>query len=146
MEEAVIRDESNQHDYPPPEGGAHLINVELCNTELPKSGYTALQCNAAITCDFTRTIPRPVVVTVHIEGHPARALIDTGSLADFMSVTLAEQLRVKRLPLAKSLTIQLVVRGSRSKVDFGIKVRFQYQGADYDRYFDVISLKNYDLI
>ena len=41
----------------------------------------------------------------HIEGHPARALIDTESLADFMSVTLVEQLRVKRVPLTKLLTI-----------------------------------------
>ena len=36
-------------------------------------------------------------MTVHTEGRPVRALIDTGSPADFMSVTLAEQLRVKCL-------------------------------------------------
>ena len=114
--------------------------------EPQKVGYSTWQRNAAITRDFTRTIPRPVVVTVHIEGRPARALIDTGCLADFMSVALAEQLRVKRLQLTKPLTIQLAVQGSRSKVNFGTKVRFQYQGANYDRYFDVINLQNYDLI
>lgn len=63
-----------------------------------------------------------------------------------MSLTLAEQLRVKRLPLEKPLTIQLAVQGLRSKVNFGMKVRFQYQGVDYDRYFDVINLQHYDLI
>ena len=110
------------------------------------SGYTALQRNAAVTRDFTRTIPRPVVVTVHVDGQPARALIDTGSLADFMSLTLTEQLRVKRLPLEKPLTIQLAVQGSRSKVNFGTKVQFQYQGVDYDRYFNVINLQHYNLI
>jgi len=44
------------------------------------------------------------------------------------------------------LTIQLAVQGSRSKVNFGTKVWFQYQGTDYDRYFDVINLQSYDLI
>ena len=73
-------------------------------------------------------------------------LIDTGSLADFMLLMLAEQLCMKRLPLAKPLTIQLAVQGSRLQVNFGTKVRFQYQGADYDRYFDVINLQSYDLI
>ena len=70
------------------------------------------------------------MVTVHIEGHPARALIDTGSLANFMPVKLAEQICVKRLQLVKHPTIQLAVQGSRSKVNFGTKVCFQHQGAD----------------
>ena len=34
------------------------------------------------------------MVAVQINGHPARALIDSGSLADFMSTTLAEKLDV----------------------------------------------------
>jgi len=123
-----------------------LHYIELNGIKKSKNGYSTIQRNAAITRNFTRTIPRPVVVTVHIEGQPARALIDTGSLADFMSLTLAEQLHVKRLPLEKPLTIQLAVQGLRSKVNFGTKVRFQYQGADYDRYFDVINLQSYDLI
>lgn len=69
------------------------------------------------------------MIVVHINGHPARALIDTGSLA-----------------LEKPLTIQLAVQGSRSKVNFGTKARLQYQGIDCERYFDVMNLQNYDLI
>ena len=98
LENNVICDESDQsasrEETPRPEDGDALTScsVELSGAELPKATYSMLQRNAAVTRDFTHTIPRPVVVTVHIEGHPARALIDTGSLADFMSVTLAEQL------------------------------------------------------
>ena len=73
-------------------------------------------------------------------------LIDTGSLADFVSLNLVEQLKLKKIVLEKPLTIQLAVQGSRSKVNFGVKARFQYQEADYERYFDVINLQNYDLI
>jgi len=72
--------------------------------------------------------------------------IDTGLLADFMSLNLAEQLQVKRAWLEKPLPIQLAMQGSRSKVNFGVNVHFQYQGTDYQRYFNVINLGNYDII
>lgn len=108
--------------------------------------YPALQRNSATTRDMVRAIPKPIVVVVHVDGRPARALIDTGSLADFMSLTTAEQLKCRLTLLAKPLTIQLAVQGSRSKVNYGAEARFQYQGTDYRRYFDVINLQNYDLI
>jgi len=120
--------------------------VELYHTRVIQSRFSAIQRNAAVTRDFKRTIPKPIVVVVHVNGQPARALIDTGSLADFISLTLIEQLRLKRVMLEKPLTIQLAVQGSRSKVNFGVKARFQYQGTDYTRYFDVINLQNYDMI
>ena len=44
---------------------------------------TALQHNAAITRNLIRTIPRPVVVTVHIEGRPAWALVDIFTIGLF---------------------------------------------------------------
>ena len=63
------------------------MNVKLGNTELPKSGYTALQCNAAVTCNFTCTDP----ASGGSHGCISRAIRHehTGPLADFMSVTLA---------------------------------------------------------
>jgi hypothetical protein len=48
--------------------------------------------------------------------------------------------------LAKPLTIQLAVQGSRSKVNFGTKVRFEYQRVSEERFFDIINLQNYDLV
>ena len=118
-----------------------------CNKTAPSNGsYSALEWNAAITKDVTQMIPKPVIVVVYANGLPARALVDTGSLADFMSLNLVEQLKVKRIWLEKPLPIQLAVQGSHSRVNFGISVRFQYQGADYQRYFDVINLQNYDII
>jgi len=81
-----------------------------------------------------------------MNGQPAHALIDMGSLADFISLTLVEQLRLKCVMLEKPLTIQLAVQGSCSKVNFGVRVRFLYQRMDYKRYFNVINLQNYDMI
>lgn len=122
------------------------FGIEIPRTNPPKDRIPALQRNAAVTKDLTRLIPKPIIVVVHIEGQPARALIDTGSLADFMSLNFAEQLNVPKVKLKKPLTIQLAVQGSRSKVNYGVTARIQYQGTDYQQYFDVINLQHYDLI
>jgi hypothetical protein len=74
------------------ENTSHLIETVERTAMLPK--------------DFTRRLPRPVVVEVFVNGKPARALIDSGSLADFMSTTLADQLHVTKEVLAKPLALQ----------------------------------------
>lgn len=81
-----------------------------------------------------------------MNGKSARALIDSGSLADFMSTTLADQLRVKKDILAKPLTLQLAVHGSRSKINYCTTVELRYQEINGPRRFDIVNLDNYDLI
>lgn len=66
----------------------------------------------AITKDITRTIPKLVVVVVHVNEQSAYMLVDMASLADFMSLNLAEQLKAKQIWLEKPLPIQLAVQGS----------------------------------
>jgi hypothetical protein len=122
------------------------VVTEINGVQVPSGMYPALQRNSSTTRDFKRIIPKPVVVVVEVNGHPACALIDTGSLADFMSATLAEQLDVPRIELAKLLTVQLAVQGSRSKVNYRTKVLLHYQEISSERYFDIINLQNYDLI
>jgi len=128
------------------DSGRSQAVIDSFGAQVPQGTFPALQRNSASTKDFTRAIPKLVVVVVHVNGRPARALIDTGSLADFISLTTAEQLKCQLVTLEKPLTIQLAVQGSRSKVNYGTTVRFQYQGTDYSRYFDVINVQNYDLI
>jgi hypothetical protein len=65
----------------------------LYGVQVAQGRYPALQRNSAMTRDMVRAIPKPVVVVTHINAQPAWALIDTGSLADFMSLTTAEQLK-----------------------------------------------------
>ena len=91
-------------------------------------------------------VPKPIIVTVYINGHPARALIDSGSLGDFISSTLADQLGLKKLALPKPMTVQLAVQGSRSQVKARTEARLQYQGIDEIRRFDVININSYDII
>jgi hypothetical protein len=64
----------------------------------------------------------------------------------FMSTTLTDQLKVKRIVLEKPLPLQLAVQGSRSKINLGTQVEFQYQGIMEQCYFDIINISSYDLI
>jgi hypothetical protein len=45
--------------------------------------------------DFKRRLPRPIVIEVMINGQAVRALLDTGSMADFVSTKLVDQLKLK---------------------------------------------------
>ncbi|KIJ46235.1 hypothetical protein M422DRAFT_250279 [Sphaerobolus stellatus SS14] len=57
----------------------------------------------------------------------ARALLDSGSLADSVSTTLADQLKIMRELLKKPLQLQLAVHGYRSKINFCANVDLRYQ-------------------
>ncbi|TFY57697.1 hypothetical protein EVJ58_g6867 [Rhodofomes roseus] len=96
--------------------------------------------------DFARNIPKPLIVEVFIQGHSVRALLDTGCMADFLSTTLVDQLRLKKDVLAKPLPVQLAVHGSRSKINFSTTVELAYQDIKCKRRFDIVNLDNYDAI
>ena len=107
-----------------------MSSLDLFGAQGPRGSYAALECNASSVKDFKQLVSQPVVVVVQINGYPARALLDMGSLADFISSNLAEQLNVRKMELAKPLTVQLAVQGSCSKVNFGTKACMEYQEID----------------
>ncbi|OJT02036.1 Retrovirus-related Pol polyprotein from transposon 17.6 [Trametes pubescens] len=113
---------------------------------IPANAIPAIERNAMRPKDFTRTAPLPVVVTVQINGRPARALLDTGCMADFISTTLVDQLKLPTEVLEKQLPVQLAVQGSRSKISRCATVDFAYQDISSRRRFDVVNLENYDII
>ena len=50
-----------------------------------------------------------------------------------MLTNLTDQLNVKREELEAPLRLQLAVQGSRSKINFRARSRFQYQNIDEER-------------
>jgi hypothetical protein len=118
--------------------------VELNGIQVDKNKYPTLQRNAAQVKGNQRILPKPIVVKVTVNGHPARALLDSGSLGDFMSSTLADQLGIKKTTLDVPLALQLAVQGSRSKVNTVVTAQLQYQSINESRTFDVINLNSYD--
>ncbi|KAG6825065.1 hypothetical protein H0H87_010449, partial [Tephrocybe sp. NHM501043] len=120
--------------------------LTIAGIQVPHGMLTGLQCNAAAPQDFMRIVPKPVVVVIEVNGHPSQALLDSGSVGDFMSTTLADQLKVQKIVLAKPLPLQLAVQGSQSKVNYGTKVNIRYQNIDEEQYLDIANLSSYDII
>ena len=90
--------------------------------------------------DFTRVVPVPVVIRAFVNGHEVRALLDTGSMADFLSTTIVDQLKVETDVLAKPLPVQLAVHGSRSSINHCATVDLAYQDIRCKQRFDVVNL------
>ena len=109
-------------------------------------GVNLLEKTSMRVKDQSRKVPEPIVVLATINGREVRALVDTGSMADFVSTTTVEQLKLKKEIYAKPLSVQLAVHGSRSKINCGTRVRFGYQSIDCERRFDIANLDNYDVI
>ena len=121
-------------------------SISLGAAQPPPGTFGALERNATYAKDYNRLVPRPIVVDVLVEGKKARALLDSGSLADFMSTRFADQLKNRRVPLAKPLPVSLAVAGSRSVANYCMDARLQYGDIDSVRHFDILNLENYDLI
>ncbi|KAJ2913329.1 hypothetical protein MD484_g7081, partial [Candolleomyces efflorescens] len=128
-------------------GSSHSVDaIEVAGIQVPRNSYKGVQRNAAWVKGTQRIVPKPIVVVVNVNGHPARALMDSGSLGDFISSTLVDQLKLKREKLDDPLNLQLAVQGSKSKITSKVNAKITYQDIDETRDFDVINVSNYDLI
>ena len=114
--------------------------------EYDAEGTTLIERTSLKIKDKTRRLPEPIVVTAHINRHPIRALLDTGSMADFLSTMVVDQLKLPKTIYQKPLAVQLAVHGSQSKINCGTTVQFQYQTIDCYRRFDIANLDNYNAI
>ena len=102
-----------------------------------------MQRNAARTKDTAeRLLPKPIVIHVMVDGHPVRALVDSGSLGDFVSATVVDQMKLKCTVLDKPLGLQLAVQGSRSRINSFVEVDYSYQNIRDSRHFDVANLND----
>jgi hypothetical protein len=78
-----------------PDAISEIQALELNGIQVPREMLAALEHNASVTKDMSHTVPRPIVVVAKINSQSVQALIDSGSLGDFMSTTLADQLKLK---------------------------------------------------
>ncbi|KIJ44755.1 hypothetical protein M422DRAFT_251738 [Sphaerobolus stellatus SS14] len=107
---------------------------------------TKIEQNNPRPKDPTRHVPKPLIIIVKINDNPARALVDSGSLSDFMLTTLVDQLKIQTTPLAKPQPCEMAASGSRTLIQCNTSVDFSYQDIQEKRTFDVMNLENYDLI
>ncbi|KAF9442433.1 hypothetical protein P691DRAFT_847615 [Macrolepiota fuliginosa MF-IS2] len=88
--------------------------------------YSALQRTSSIMKDPLRLVPEPVMVIIRLNGQECQMLIDTGSLSDFVSSMLVDQLRLKQEKLTTPLGLQMAI--------------LEYQNIRENQKFDVINL------
>ena len=109
-------------------------------------GMPAIERTTLRIKDRARCLPEPIVVTVKVNNKPIRVLLDTGSMADFILMTVVDQLKLPKETYEKLLLVQLAVHRSRSKINCGMTVQFQYQLINCDRRFNIANLDNYNAI
>lgn len=122
------------------------ISHHNCITFRACSTLGLLQRNMATSYNFKQLVPGLAVIVVYINGQPACALLDSGSLADFISAKLVYQLSIKTYELVKQLPVHLAIQGSRAKISVGCDVQIEYQSICKTQYFDIIKLLHYNLI
>ena len=107
----------------------------------------SMQRNAAqLKGNGGHLLPKPVVICVGVEGQSVCALLDSGSLGDFISLTVIDQLKQRWKLLDQAIGLQLAVQGSRSKINVTVEAQLTYQGINEVRTLDVVNLNDYDLI
>jgi hypothetical protein len=87
-----------------------------------------------------------MLTRIVINGLPAVAMLDTGSMPDAISPEFARVANIKVAELTEAVRIQLGCRGSRSQITFGANCSVEYQSVKQTHYFDVVNLDSYDAI
>ena len=121
------------------------LNANSMHLKKSKGETLSLEWNSAVPCDFSRVMPRPIVVMSFMNSEHARMLLDTGLLLDFVTPAFVEHLGLKMFPLAKQISLNLAVKGSHAKISTGCIAEFEYQEVREQHYFD-LAVMNYDVI
>ncbi|KAF9442268.1 hypothetical protein P691DRAFT_681841 [Macrolepiota fuliginosa MF-IS2] len=79
---------------------------------LKSDTYLALQRTSSTVKDPSWLVPKPLVVVIKINGQEAQALVDIGSLGDFISGMLVDQLKLKQKELKSPIGLQMAIQGS----------------------------------
>ncbi|TFK16746.1 hypothetical protein FA15DRAFT_683670 [Coprinopsis marcescibilis] len=91
-------------------------------------------------------VPKPIVVVLTVNGHPVRALLDSGSLGDFILTAIVDQLKLKRKAHETPIPLHLAMQGSKTKITASVEAKIQYQTIRENRTFHVINVSNYNMI
>ena len=66
-----------------------------------------MQQNVAKVKNKEHLLPKPIVLKIEINGQPACALVDCGSLGDFLLLTLVDQLKLSHKILDNPVGLQI---------------------------------------
>lgn len=91
-------------------------------------------------------LQQTIDIYISINGLKAHALIDSGSSTDLMSYDFARLSKATTVELKEQLALQMVVSGSRSKLNYGTWSDIELGSIKSKHYFDISNLDQYDVI
>ena len=94
------------------EANGHLTFLEVNGVRIQRGTHSSIQRTAAQVRDPKRKVPKPILIVAKINGHPCKALLDSGFTGDFVSPAMAQQLGLKRKELTVPLPLQMACQGS----------------------------------
>ncbi|TCD60092.1 hypothetical protein EIP91_010759 [Steccherinum ochraceum] len=87
-----------------------------------------------------------LVVDLLINGHRARALLDSGSSIDAISTEFAAAIGLRTFPLDRSIRVQMGLVGSRGQITFGTNADLTIGSVTQQTYFDILNIDHYDVV
>ncbi|QRV99475.1 Transposon Tf2-1 polyprotein [Ceratobasidium sp. AG-Ba] len=76
----------------------------------------------------------------------AYVLFDLGSCTDMISPTFVRVANITPMALDKPIGLQLALKGSRGKCNFGVNTEVEIGPVKGTHYFDVVNIEKYDII
>ena len=94
---------------------------------LPYPDYMlGVEHNSSKPKDFNQVVPKAIIVECMLEGIQVRALLDTGSLSDFISTTIIDQIKLEVAHLSKPTVCQMATSGSRTMITTCVDADLQF--------------------
>lgn len=138
-------EESNEDGYESETPLDKFIEINAIKTK-KRSTRIEVERNSATPKDFERKVASAIIVDMDINGQSCRVLLDSGSLGDFISSTVVDQLKIKTEVLAKPIGLTMAVAGSRGSIKHSATVNLKYRTIDEDYRLDIINIDKYNLI
>lgn len=91
-------------------------------------------------------LQRVINVYIDIEGIKANVLLDSGSTTNMMSPEFAQVADVKTIELSERMGLQLAVKGSSSKLNYGAWAQITWGPISQNNYFDIVNIDRYDVV
>jgi hypothetical protein len=86
------------------------------------------------------------IVMVKLNGQAVVGLLDSGCTTDAVLPELVCIADLKVYELAEQVPMQLGMRGSQAKINYGMKACIKYGHIDVQHYFDIMNIDRYNVI
>jgi hypothetical protein len=93
-----------------------------------------------------RCLQRCVEAYVQVNGHTARALLDSGSNTDIIAGDFVQAIGLETFRLEGPTNLQMACVGSKTKLQHGTYLDLEGSRVSERRYFDIANVEGYDMI